>query len=272
MSSIKITKKTGTANTTVLKNRKAQWIVLHYTAGTSSTAGHAASVAAMFAKASTKASADFIVDDATIVQYNPDPENRYTWAVGGSKYKTMSTSLGGKYYNQCKNSNSISIEMCSTKKNTKSLSVSDIDWSISDKTVANAVELTKYLMKKYNIDINHVIMHHHVTGKVCPQPWVLNESRLSEWKSFLSKVKAEAASTSTKTTSTTTSTTSTKTSTSYKVRVTAEALRVRKGPGTSYEVLKIIKDKGVYTIVAEKNGWGELKAGGYIMLAYTEKV
>jgi N-acetylmuramoyl-L-alanine amidase CwlA len=261
-----IVKKTGTANTTALSKRKIEWIVIHYTAGTSSAAGHAASCAAYFAKSTTKASADFIVDDATIVQYNPDPANRYTWAVGGSKYSSMSTSLGGKYYNQCKNSNSISIEMCSNKKNTKSLSASDTDWSISDKTEANAVALTQYLMKEYNIDINHVIMHHHVTGKVCPQPWVLNESRLSGWKTFLSKVKA----TSTSTTATTSKTSAT--STSYKVKVTVSALNVRKGPGTSYAVSKVIRDKGTYTIVSESNGWGKLSTGGYISLKYTKKV
>ncbi len=27
-------------------------------------------------------------------------------------------------------------------------------------------------------------MHHHVTGKVCPNPWCVNQSRLSEWQKF----------------------------------------------------------------------------------------
>lgn len=55
----------------------------------------------------------------------------------------MTTSEGGKYYGKCKNNNSISIEMCSTKKNTKSLSATDDDWSITTKTVNNALELVK---------------------------------------------------------------------------------------------------------------------------------
>ena len=58
----------------------------------------------------------------------------------------------------------------------------------------------------------------------------------------------------------------------YTVKVTATALNVRKGPGTNYAVTMTIRDKGVYTIVEEKNGWGRLKSGaGWISLAYTEK-
>lgn len=60
---------------------------------------------------------------------------------------------------------------------------------------------------------------------------------------------------------------------SYKVRVTASALNVRKGPGTNYGVTTVIRDKGVYTIVGESNGWGKLKSGaGWISLNYTKKI
>ena len=48
-------------------------------------------------------------------------------------------------------------------------------------------------MAKFNIDINHVIMHHMVTGKVCPQPWCLNEAYLINWYSFLNKVQSGVA-------------------------------------------------------------------------------
>lgn len=60
--------------------------------------------------------------------------------------------------------------------------------------------------------------------------------------------------------------------TSYVVRVTADALNIRKGPGTNYEIVGCIRDKGSYTIVDEDNGWGKLKSGaGWISLKYTEK-
>jgi N-acetylmuramoyl-L-alanine amidase CwlA len=64
---LNITKKTSTTNTTSLPNRSIKYIVIHYTAGVTSKAGTAASTASYFSNASVKASADFIVDDGTIV-------------------------------------------------------------------------------------------------------------------------------------------------------------------------------------------------------------
>ncbi len=59
----------------------------------------------------------------------------------------------------------------------------------------------------------------------------------------------------------------------YLVKVTATALNVRKGPGTGYGISTTIRDKGVYTIVQEQDGWGKLKSGaGWIKLSYTKKV
>lgn len=61
----------------------------------------------------------------------------------------------------------------------------------------------------------------------------------------------------------------------YVVRVTANVLNIRKGPGTSYDVVGKIEDQGAYTIVEESaNGkWGRLKSGqGWISLGYTKKV
>lgn len=56
------------------------------------------------------------------------------------------------------------------------------------------------------------------------------------------------------------STTSTHTTGLY--RVTVADLNIRKGPGTNYDVVGCIKDKGTYTITEIKNGsWGKLKSG-----------
>ena len=184
-----IVNKTSTVHTGYLKGRSIKYIVLHYTAGTSSRKGTARNIAAMFANPNNRAaSADFIIDDAEIVQYNPKIEDRYTYAVGGAKYSVNYTPLAGTFYGKCKNNNSISIEMCSSKTNTKSLNASDTDWSISVAVVDKAVELTKYLMKKYNIPAENIIMHHHVTGKLCPQPWCLNTKRLAGWEQFKARL------------------------------------------------------------------------------------
>lgn len=63
----------------------------------------------------------------------------------------------------------------------------------------------------------------------------------------------------------------------YAVRVTASVLRVRSGPGTNYDVVNAISSGGAYTIVAEENGWGLLKAyesgrNGWVSLSYTESI
>lgn len=260
----------GKCNLTNKTNRPIQWIVIHYTAGTKSTAGAAKEVAGYFNKTTTKASADFIVDDEQIVQYNSDPKNYYTWAVGGKKYSSLSTSLGAKYYQQCTNANSISIEMCSRKINITTLQASDDDWYISNLTINNTIKLTKYLMQLYNIDVNHVIMHHMVTGKWCPQPWCKNENALSEWKNFLNKI--GGAETSSNVSPSPSKVETPASAFPYLVRINTNVLNVRSGPGTQYSITTTVKRGSVYTIVAEENGWGRLKSGaGYIKLSYTIK-
>lgn len=64
-----------------------------------------------------------------------------------------------------------------------------------------------------------------------------------------------------------------KSSTEFKVQVTTGALNVRSGPSANYKVTTVIRDRGVYTIVEQKDGFGKLKSGaGWISLAYTKKI
>lgn len=57
----------------------------------------------------------------------------------------------------------------------------------------------------------------------------------------------------------------------YQVDVDVNYLAVHKGPGRIYNTLAEIVDKGRYTIIEEKRGWGRLKEypKGWILLAYT---
>lgn len=56
----------------------------------------------------------------------------------------------------------------------------------------------------------------------------------------------------------------------FLVKVTADGLNIRKGPGTNYSVVGVIRDKGTYTIVETSGNWGKLKSGaGWIHLNYT---
>ena len=188
---MEIIKKTSTVHTAGYARRPILYLIIHYTAGTNSRVGTAKSVAAMFANPNNRpASADFIVDDEEIVQYNGDILNRYTYAVGGGKYGVLYTKEAAKLYGKARNYNSISIEICSRKTNSKSLLASDTDWYLTDAAVTNAVELAKYLMQKYSIPLDRVIMHHHVNGKLCPQPWSLNDSRLVGWNKFKARLSA----------------------------------------------------------------------------------
>lgn len=54
-------------------------------------------------------------------------------------------------------------------------------WHFHAATVHNAADLVRYLMDKYAIPADHVIMHADVTGKYCPAPWL---DRLAEWDAF----------------------------------------------------------------------------------------
>ena len=141
---------------TVSHNRSIKYIVVHYTAGFSSEAGRAMLTRNVFLNRS--ASADFVVDDETIVQINPDLKNRSCWAVGDGN---------GKY--DITNKNSISIEMCSTLKPGTSPTASNHDgWSITDAVLKNTIKLIKILMQKFDVPISNVVRHYDASRKSCP--------------------------------------------------------------------------------------------------------
>lgn len=58
----------------------------------------------------------------------------------------------------------------------------------------------------------------------------------------------------------------------YTVIINTAFLNYRKGPGVNYQVAGVVKFREKYTIVGEKNGWGQLKSGaGWINLKYTKR-
>ena len=145
-------------------NRPITYISIHYTAGSTSKKGSALNVKKVFQQRS--ASADFCVDDETMVQFNPDIKNYYCWAVGDKKYLN---SKGASLYGKATNKNTISIEMCSNlEKGTSSQMPNHEGWYLTDDTIKQCAKLTKILMKKFNIPIEKVIRHYDVSGKLCP--------------------------------------------------------------------------------------------------------
>lgn len=140
-------------------NTGREYIVIHYTGNKTDTARANANY---FRDVDRAASAHYFVDDNEVVEVVA-PENT-AWAVG--------IDYGGKLFGKCNNSNSISIEMCST------------DGKITEQTRNNAIELTRELMKKYNISIDRVVRHYDVCNKRCPGwcGWIDNGAPL--WRQF----------------------------------------------------------------------------------------
>ena len=148
-----------------------KWLVIHYTANDGDSAKGNGNY---FKNNKPNASAHYFVDDDVIV--NSVPDNYTAYAVGGKKYNNN----GGKYYGVCTNTNSLSIELCDTKRNGKS--------DLSSETRKNAIELARHLCKKYKIDKNHIIMHYQVNGKLCPKYFVEDTKA---WKKFKDDIFAE---------------------------------------------------------------------------------
>ncbi len=163
-----------------------KYLVYHYTANKTDTAKANANY---FKNNVVKASAHYFVDENDIYQSVPDLKAAY--AVGGRKYSDCTTTGGGKMYGKITNSNSISIEMCST------------NGVITEATLKNAISLGKELMKKYNIPISNVYRHFDVNGKHCPgwTGWYgKNNSKWTNFKNRLTeKTSADGSSSSKKT-------------------------------------------------------------------------
>ncbi len=219
-----------------------KYIVLHYTGGAKDTAKNNVD---FFATGNTRsAGAHYFIDDGGIV-WKSVPVNRVAWAVGG--FYTSSNGAA-KYYRACTNSNSLSIEMAGVAN------------GVPEKTYQTAVELTKFLMKKYNIPQSNIIRHWDTNGKQCPEPWIGKNN--PQWIRF----KKDIASTSTAKPSKKVNSSSS----AYDVRVTASALNIRKSANVESTKIGMYPRGTIVTIKAVKNGWGQTNKG-WIKLEYTKK-
>ena len=180
----------------------------------------------------------YAVDDVNIVQ--GIPENRTAWASGDGHGKG--------------NMEGIHIEICYSKSGGKKF----------DKAEQNAAEFTASLLEKYGWGIDKVTKHRDYDGKYCP-----HRTLDRGWQRFLSMVKRYMEPAKTPVASK---------FIPYLIRKNCrDALNIRKGPSTNYGILGQIKDTLRYTIVEERsgpgshNGWGKLKAGGWIALDWVKK-
>lgn len=206
-----------------------KYIVLHYVGATGSAEDNCKYFLSNYRGASAHY---FVGHNGEVFQSVLDRD--VAWHCGATTYK----------HPYCRNTNSIGIELCCRK--------GANGWYFEEATIKAAKELTKQLMKKYNIPVANVIRHYDVTGKVCPEPFVRDSQA---WNSFKASLTATTA------------------TTGYLVKITADLLNVRAGAGTNYKINTKVKKNEVYTIIQEQNGWGKLKSGaGWISLNYTKKV
>lgn len=107
-----------------------------------------------------------------------DPRTAVVWHCGGG----LQGSGGRQFHGVCTNFNSIGIE-CGVyyTDNVKEGDGDSNKWYFSEETQESLVRLVSKLMDEYKIDIDHVIRHYDVTGKICPNPYVKNNGLRTSW-------------------------------------------------------------------------------------------
>lgn len=213
------------------KNKVNKFIVIHYTSNTAPAENNCKYYQR---EDSRQASANYFVD-----------ENSICCSVL-PKYSAWHCGTKGKYYNNVRNTNSIGIEMCCSKKDGKMY--------VSEDTISNVAWLVQKLMKDYGIPEEHIVRHFDVTHKACPN--VNGLLKYDNWINFRHRISKG---------STDNKPAPKKEEHTYYTqpgvyRVTLDKHVIRNQPDPDAKVVGAITDKGSYTIVAVKNHYGLLKA------------
>ena len=149
------------------RTQPVRYIVMHYTANNGDTARNNCDY--YHRVGGLQASAHYFVDEYGVMQSVREGDT--AWHCGARAY----------WHPECRNGNSIGIEMCSRKR-------ADGSYYIKPETVANAATLAREIMQRYGIDTDHVLRHYDVTGKRCPMPWVDDPA---QWAAFLAMLTPE---------------------------------------------------------------------------------
>jgi len=106
--------------------------------------------------------------------YRCIPETELSYNCGGNKYNQDTLKLlNTTYPNNC----TIGIELCANK-----------EGKFNKATYDKAILLSTYLLKKYDLyDTKYLVRHYDVTGKICPAPFVNNESAWLQFKKDVDK-------------------------------------------------------------------------------------
>lgn len=146
------------------RTQPVRYIVMHYTANNGDTARNNCDY--YHRVGGLQASAHYFVDEYGAMQSVREGDT--AWHCGARAY----------WHPECRNGNSIGIEMCSRKR-------ADGSYYIKPETVANAAALAREIMQRYGIDTDHVLRHYDVTGKRCPMPWVDDPAQWVAFKDML---------------------------------------------------------------------------------------
>lgn len=142
------------------KKIRPTFLTIHSTSNHSSSATAMQHSRALCRGAFSNRSWHFTVDQYMVVQNLP--LNESGWHAG--------TAAG--------NHHSLGIEMCEAE----NLGQNHF------RTWDRAAKLVAVLMKRYNINLRHVVPHYHWTGKNCPTPLLTNGRPGPKWGWFLSRV------------------------------------------------------------------------------------
>ena len=146
------------------RTQPVRYIVMHYTANNGDTARNNCDY--YHRVGGLQASAHYFCDEYGAMQSVLECDT--AWHCGARAY----------WHPECRNGNSIGIEMCSRKR-------ADGSYYIKPETVANAAALAREIMQRYGIDTDHVLRHYDVTGKRCPMPWVDDPAQWAAFKDML---------------------------------------------------------------------------------------
>lgn len=187
--------KCSSSNYNNYSNREVKYIVIHYTGNIKDTAR---SNCTYFSNGSRASSAHIFVDNTTIYQSVELCDS--AWHCGCSS----------GYKNDCRNKNSIGIEMCTSG-----------NYIVSEQTQINAAYVCAYICKligitEHSVD-KYVVRHYDVvaSNKNCPAQFV---SDMSQWIRFKTWVKNILNTGKYSFSSSITSTSSSNTSSVYRIR------------------------------------------------------
>lgn len=192
------------------------------------------------------ASAHFNVDDLRIIQCIPEDEVAFHVGAKWMNFKSDAHRLMGTEPSKNKtaidtpNNYTIGIEMCVNI---------DADWQ---KVYKNTIDLTKYLMDRYNIPIENVLRHYDITGKDCPK--MMCPPFEEEWIKFKQDIFSSS---------------SLLAGNSVRKKVDVDSiLNIRNAPSKEAAKVGTLNDGEIITVISEENGWSKLKDNEWVYSKY----